>query len=116
MLAEFFAWWGGQLTDLARHGLRPPGNTPCGARQPDAVLVVPVGDFPACATEIELVQRRHGVAAPIGRFALGGAALDGAAARRGPVVLSLAVIALALPVNHSSKAQAAMEIMVMPET
>ncbi len=90
MLAEFFAWWGGQLTDLARHGLRPPGNTPCGARQPDAVLVVPVGDFPACATEIELVQRRHGVAAPIGRFALGGAALDGAAARRGPVVLSLA--------------------------
>lgn len=90
MLAEFFAWWAGQLTDLARYGLRPPGNTQAEARQPDAVLVVPVGDLMAGVTEIELVQRRRGVAAPIGRYSLGGAALDGTAAWRGPVVLSLA--------------------------
>ncbi len=89
MLAEFFSWWAGQLAELARHGLRPDGAAPAG--EPDALLVVPFGDLPAEIIGVELVQRRRGMLAPIGRFVLNGAPLDGAAAaRRGSVVLSLA--------------------------
>ena len=40
MLAEFLVWWGGQITDLARYGLRPAGSTGAGMRQPDALLLV----------------------------------------------------------------------------
>ena len=92
MLAEFFSWWTGQLADLARHGLRPHGEALMRAWQPDALLVVPLGELAAGVIAVDLLQCRRGVATPLGRFALDGAALDGralAAARRGPVVLSL---------------------------
>ena len=98
MLAEFFSWWAGQLADLARHGLRPHADAPAAAREPDALLVVPLGELPDGVAGVELVQRRRGVTIPLGRFALEGAAPEDAA-RRGPVVLSLAAVpALAPPV------------------
>jgi general secretion pathway protein L len=97
MLAEFFSWWAGQLADLARHGLRPHGDTPAAAREPDALLVVPLGEPAAGIAEVELVQRRRGVTTPVGRFALDGAVPDGMAGRRGPVVLSLAAVPVLAP-------------------
>ena len=62
------------------------GETPAG--EPDALLAVPLGDPAGGVAELGLVQRRRGVAVPAGRVVLDGAPPD-AAARRGPVLLSL---------------------------
>jgi general secretion pathway protein L len=90
MLAEFFTWWAGQFADLARYGFGPAVEV-AAAPQPDALLVVPRAGAGGAVTEVELVQRRRGVSAPVGLVALDGPPVDGAAAaRRGPLVLSLA--------------------------
>ena len=50
--------------------------------------MVPVGTLPADVTGLDLIQRRRGVSAPVGRFALD-RAVAGLAVPRAPVVLSL---------------------------
>ncbi|WP_162530786.1 PilN domain-containing protein [Rhodovastum atsumiense] len=68
MLAEFISWWAGQLTDLARHGLRTTAGATACPTLADALLVQCHPDAADGSGEIELVQRRRGRLMPLGRF------------------------------------------------